>query len=89
MSDAPIPPGYGGGTNLHIQEEPRTLPLRSPKALEEISKTGKGLMRHSGCAQGLDKVPIAVLDLSVYTKASIQVTILAIVSAIRDIANPW
>ena len=64
------------------------MPLRSLKALEEISKTGKGLMRHSGCAQGLEKVPIAVLDQSVYTKASLQITVLVMVSATRDIASP-
>ena len=45
-------------------------------------------MRHSGRAQRLEKVPIAVLDESVYAKASLQITVLVIVSAIRDIANP-
>ena len=83
----PTPSVHGQGANLHIQEKPNAVPLWSLKALQKISKTSKGLMRHSGRAQGLKKVPSAVFDLSVYTKAPFQITILVNVSAFGHIAK--
>lgn len=44
-------------------------------------------MRHERCTQRLEEAPVAVLDLFIYTKASLQIRVLDKWSAIKNTAR--